>query len=1049
MRPFLPAIARPRRRTQGENLRKQSAANRAGHVVAVRWPWHRWLLLCCLWWGLLPVAMANVADWRALSAVSAHTVLTGQNGPSLRNAFTVAQDRRGRIWVGDPTGALRLDGDLVRRYPGAEVPALGSGFTRSFHGLEDGDVLVGTDREGVLRWELAHDRFVPVALADGQRLTRISAIEPARGGGAWVAGELGLYHYDPASGVLQAVDLGHAQARSSTRVFDVLEQPDGSLWVATNPGVYRRAPGQEHFEPVRVADPQLDRRLAGRDAWELQADAQGRIWVGMIRDGVVVLEPDGQAWAPQGLDGTDDLHDGTTVRALLPVEGQMWVATDGQGLFRVQGRQARRQPVNLTEFLGGRNFHVLELIRADDGRMWAASDRGVFHFDPDPQGVIELDLSLSADHPYEQPPMVRSLLVDDRQRLWAGMFGGVVQVLDPYSGQRHLIRLPPPLDGSDVVALHQDSRGRVWAASNGVAIIDPVRLTVLGDGPLPQVPVQRYTAMTGQGQRIWLGGRQGVLELDLEGRPQRSMESAAQGLRSTLVRNLAWQAGQLWVGTGEGLHRVDLERWQAEPVAVGSPDNRAPGNRFIAALAVEGEQIWAGNAEGVSGGKANAATARLPLLAGPQDVAGLVADGRGGLWLSTRHHGLFHRDSSGQTRQFGAHAGVHPDMVVHGTAMGRMADGSLVLGTRTGVTLLHPWARASAELTPPAMQPQVVSLQLDGQALTPSRLPGDGGQLVLERTGERLMLAFSAMAPVGPGLRRYSYRLEGLDSDWIDAGSGSSDPVAFYSRLPVGDYTLLLRTTSTEFPGQQWITRIGLQVPPDWYQLGWVRVLGALVLLALVLVAMNLRLRASRRRARWLQQIVDTRTAELRQANVRLAQLAGEDALTGLMNRRRGLERLDELHAWRQRMPGQDCVVLMDLDHFKQINDRYGHLGGDAVLRAVANLIRSDLRAIDVAARYGGEELLLVLVDTPLAAGCQVIERLATRLRALRIPFDDGHISVRASFGLAASRATEPVEGWIARADAALYRAKDAGRDRLCVEEGSAAASSLPIPPGD
>jgi diguanylate cyclase len=173
---------------------------------------------------------------------------------------------------------------------------------------------------------------------------------------------------------------------------------------------------------------------------------------------------------------------------------------------------------------------------------------------------------------------------------------------------------------------------------------------------------------------------------------------------------------------------------------------------------------------------------------------------------------------------------------------------------------------------------------------------------------------------------------------------------------------------------------------------------------------------------------------ELRQANARLAQLVGEDALTGLDNRRRGFERLAELLSWRQRMPGSDCVVLMDLDHFKRINDRHGHLGGDAVLRAVGHLLRTQLRAIDIAARYGGEELLLVLVDADVAQGRHTIDRLAEALRQMAVVYDGQPINVDASFGLAVSDPSQSIEQWLARADAALYRAKRHGRGRLCVD---------------
>ena len=999
-------------------------------------------LVCLLLIMCTPV-LASVPDWRAFMALRGHTVLSGEDGPALRHPTTVAQDARGRIWIGKTTGVTRLDGDLVSRYTPAEVPAMAAGFIRVFHPLENGDVLLGGDREGVLYWQLESGRFEPVTLPDGSRLSRVNAIEPAVDGGAWVAGEQGLFHWDRQRNQLTAIDLGITQPLDSTRLFDVLQPGDGSVWIAAAPGLYRRGPGERAFAPVALEDARLQQRLRTELSWELASDDQGRLWVGMVQHGVVVIERDGRAHAPAGLDGMDGLHAGTTIRSFVQVGQQMWLGSDGQGLMAVAQGQARRLPVNLGEFLGGRNFHVYKLIAAADGRIWLASSRGVFHLDPDPRGMIELDVNPPGNQAYEQPAMVRSLHLDRYGRLWLGMFGGVLQVLDPYQGTRQRIQLPSPLDASDVVAISSDGDGQIWVLSNGVAVIDPLTLSLRGGAHLPQVPVQRYMAMTSDGQdRIWLGGREGILELDRHGRVLRRMGDERSGLRSNRVLNLAWQPDQLWVGTAEGLHRLDLVRWQATHVPVGTDQGDLPGNRFVSALATDGQQVWAGSLEGLSGGSAQAAALPLLLAQRGQGVVGVAGDGKGGVWTAMRELGIVHRDARQQLRHFGSRDGLHPRTQFHGNGMLTAADGTVLVAVNSGVLMLEP---ALLEMPPrplPDLQPAVVSLRLDERNVPASQLPAAGDTLQLSRTVERLTLVFSAMDHVAPGLRQYSYRLEGLDSRWIETGDNQHAAQVFYSRLPVGRYTLLLRTTSSEYPGQEWITRLQLEVPPAWYQLRWVWALAVLGLAGLISAAWHLRLRVARRREQHLQRRVRESTAELRQANARLAQLAGEDALTGLNNRRRGFERLGELHNWRQRNPGQDCLVLMDLDHFKQVNDRHGHLGGDAVLRAVGALLRSQLRAVDIAVRYGGEELLLVLIDADRDEGIATVQRLSAALQALRVEHDGQSISVGASFGLALSEPQQGIEKWIERADAALYRAKNSGRGRLCVEQTDA-----PVPP--
>ena len=989
------------------------------------------LLLCA------PLALAGAAPgWQAFAALRGHTVLTGDNGPAVRNAYSVSQDSRGRIWIGTNDGAIRLDGDLVQRYEPAQVPAMATGFTRVFHPLDNGDVLIGGDLEGVLRWQLADDRFVPVTLADGRRLNRINAIEPARDGGAWVAAEQGLFYWDAGSNLLQPVDLDLPRPVDGERIFDVEQTADGTLWVAAAPGLYQRGPGQRQFQPVQVDHPGLQQRLDSALIWQLAGDAQGGLWVGFIQHGVVRIQGR-HAQAAQGLDGLEGLHAGNTIRAFVPIAGQMWVAVDGRGLMAIEQMRTRPLAVNLSQFLGGRNFHPSQMIRARDGRIWVASDRGVFHLDPEPAGIVELDASLPGEHAHQQPDMARTLHIDRRGRLWIGNFDGVVQVLDPHSGQRHVIRLPSPLDGTDVVAIAEDSTGQIWVASNGVAVIDPDSLRVRGGGALEQVPVQRYLALAAQGQRVWVGGREGVLELDLEGKVLRRMLDHHHGLRSNRVHNLAVHADALWVGTGEGLHRLDLDTWQARHVPVGSARGDLPANRYIVALLAGREQIHVGTLEGVSSGLPADARLQLllPAMPGPgRGIANLGEDSTGGLWAGIRDGDLYHRDLQGHWRQFGARHGLHPRTRLRADKMVRSADGSLFMAAGSGVIMLQPGLLQLPEPALPDLQPHIVSMHLDGRPLPPSQLPGDGQRLQLARDVERVALSFSAMDYLAPQRRQYSYRLEGLDSRWISASSHNQVPLVLYSRLPVGQYTLLLRTTSDEYPGKEWITRLQLEVPPAWYQQWWVQLLALLLFLLAVAGAVRWRLHAARKRQRRLQQRVLDSTAELRQANARLAQLVGEDALTGLDNRRRGFERLAELHTWRQRMRGSDCVVLMDLDHFKKINDRHGHLGGDAVLRAVGQLLRSQLRAIDIAARYGGEELLLVLVDADLAQGQATVERIRAALQDMVVDHDGQQIAVSASFGMALSDPTQPVERWIERADAALYRAKRAGRGRLCVD---------------
>ena len=170
---------------------------------------------------------------------------------------------------------------------------------------------------------------------------------------------------------------------------------------------------------------------------------------------------------------------------------------------------------------------------------------------------------------------------------------------------------------------------------------------------------------------------------------------------------------------------------------------------------------------------------------------------------------------------------------------------------------------------------------------------------------------------------------------------------------------------------------------------------------------------------------------KLARQNRRLDELGRTDGLTRLANRREGFAQADKELARLRRSSRPAVLVLLDIDHFKDINDRYGHPAGDEVLCAVAETLRGCCRGVDVVARYGGDEFLLVLPDTDLRGAEAVARRIRRQLESR--DFDAGpDLRCTVSVGAAqAGRDTASVDVWMLEADAALYRAKAAGRDRF------------------
>lgn len=173
---------------------------------------------------------------------------------------------------------------------------------------------------------------------------------------------------------------------------------------------------------------------------------------------------------------------------------------------------------------------------------------------------------------------------------------------------------------------------------------------------------------------------------------------------------------------------------------------------------------------------------------------------------------------------------------------------------------------------------------------------------------------------------------------------------------------------------------------------------------------------------------------EMRTLRLRFAELARTDALTGIANRRGFEEALRAELARVERYGGRCCVAMIDVDHFKNYNDRMGHPEGDALLRQLADVIKSGLRTGDLAARYGGEEFGVVMINTRLADGAEVVERLRRSIEETCFPHRE--VQPEGKLTVSAGVAEFPGDGdndeaVVVAADSALYRAKAAGRNRV------------------
>lgn len=163
-------------------------------------------------------------------------------------------------------------------------------------------------------------------------------------------------------------------------------------------------------------------------------------------------------------------------------------------------------------------------------------------------------------------------------------------------------------------------------------------------------------------------------------------------------------------------------------------------------------------------------------------------------------------------------------------------------------------------------------------------------------------------------------------------------------------------------------------------------------------------------------------------------QMTISDGLTGAYNKRFFLEALDKELSRSKRYQRPLCIVMTDIDHFKFINDTYGHLAGDTVLKEVSQILRRELREEDIFARFGGEEFAIILPETSIEAARLLVDRMRLIVKAKPIGSENQAIEVTFSAGIAERKDSDTVDAIISRADERLYRAKRSGRDQVIIE---------------
>ena len=337
-------------------------------------------------------------------------------------------------------------------------------------------------------------------------------------------------------------------------------------------------------------------------------------------------------------------------------------------------------------------------------------------------------------------------------------------------------------------------------------------------------------------------------------------------------------------------------------------------------------------------------------------------------------------------------------------------------GTLGGVTVFDPGSVTHGG--PKTLR--LIEVSVDGR---PVNAPG----LELSRATRELRVEYTLQSWQREAETLYRTQLIGFDPA---PGPWTVQPMRVITTLPPGRYNL--RVEARDYAG---VAAKPLEIPftmrPAWWQRRLVQAAFGLLALLLFLAAAQGRTRNLLQQKQRLEQEVMTRTEQLNAANGRLLLLSYTDSLTGLANRRLLLETLHEIVANGNR--SQCSLAIIDVDHFKQFNDRLGHPAGDEALKTIAEGLRACTPSSALVARYGGEEFACLLPGMGLDEAVRVIERMRIDMEArpILVPGSGAteHATISAGVATGALEQESDIHELLRRTDVALYRAKSEGRN--------------------
>lgn len=969
--------------------------------------------------------------------------LADQLGGRQSSVYAIYKDPQDFLWFAtDTDGVLRYDG---YDYLSWTEQLISSKEKTSFSSLlmtPDTTLWAATWGNGLVGWRAdkqAASQFLHAPEIDESlRDDRVQTLFHDRQQRLWVGTLNGLSYLKLSEeGLWQMHGLPAEHPLRTQRIWWLAQGPS-YLWVATSQGLYRLSDDLREWRQflLNPAEQGPNRQNEVRTV----AVFDSEVWIG-TDFGVFFFNQQSEFFEPvQYPEGAEDL---SQVRSNVLVQDpgaretrQFWSGGWG-GLYLID--RESKQYVKLGDKWNKLADTDVRSIAFDNvADMWVGTrDQGIY-FGRRQQQTFASTPSLAelAELGLAQQRATNVVYYSQNNDLWLGTAEGVLR-RDAATLQWQWLPFPAEDFVNQVETIFVDSHDNLWVATNSQLYH--------ADARQPS-ELQRYRLLheqleltdqavnaiyeTGPNELLFAFWGQGIAAFDPVQQRAAWQSQDLAGLRGNQVYDIVYLEGygHFAATRYSGVfHRpLSSREWQPFPV---KQDDLQGADDFLCVYAQPPQTLWFCSVEGLW--RFDAATSELEQVGIEQGlpadrVVGVQADSQGVLWLLTSQ-GLVRYDvKQGKTINFGVNDGLPAEVMLR-QSIASDYTGQMTVGSVQGAFTFTP-TELALDTEPP--QVALTKLVINGEDRT-ENLGFNAPRVTLQPHEKSLLVQYSVMDFHDTSRNNGRYRLLGASEEW---SNWSVSREISFAGLSAGDYVLQIEGRNSQGITSAQPTELAIIILRPWWQTTWALTLGIVCLILAIYLLLRLRYRSLETVNKRLDEEVQLRTHELELLNAQLRQQSQTDPLTGLLNRRGFSERFIQLQQQLQERNEPLSLALLDVDHFKQVNDRHGHDVGDRVLQKISGVLQNRLRKQDIAARWGGEEFILLLPNTDARSAQSVCEALRQAIAELTIEVQDAPLKVTVTFGVAAHNDADITLGELYKhADDALYQGKASGRDQVVV----------------